>query len=252
MVDADAGRLDISVYADGRVIWRQIGGLGFRETGWLERRLTPEGVALVRAEVLATGLVDHDLNLTTEGHIFGGYIDFRTADRRVVVTSGENPVLLADVGPHVHRTKPTAEQARAFKRLRARLSDLAAWLPASAWVDAEDKPFVPSGYTVCYGGAVGVGLSRLFEFLPPPAASLLRAQEKTPQPYWNRPGTVAHWCSDLTNDEARTLERILDEAGVSGVKSVYGLEYGVFDVALAAPTEFRVGFVANLPDDERR
>ena len=238
------------------MIWRQLVGVGFLETGWLERRLTPEGVALVRAEVIATGLVDHDLNLTSvtsaEGLSFGyiafGYVDFRTADRRVLVTAGENPILLGDVGPYVPRTKPTPEQASALIRLAARLSDLAAWLPASAWVDAEDKPFVPSGYTVCYGGAVGVGLSRLFELLPPQAARLLRVQENTPQYFWDRPGTVAAWCSDLTNDEARALERILDDAGLNGVESLDGLGYGVRDVHLAGPTEFFVGFDSSLPD----
>jgi diadenosine tetraphosphatase ApaH/serine/threonine PP2A family protein phosphatase len=56
----DPGRFTVDVYADGRMIWSRFGD---PSTGYLEQRLTPEGVELLRAEVRSTGLVDHDLNL---------------------------------------------------------------------------------------------------------------------------------------------------------------------------------------------
>lgn len=250
--DGDQGRFDLSVYADGRVIWRRLGDYFLpvtdehrNGTGLLERRLTPEGVELVRAEVVSTGLVDRDLDL--QGDVEGlhfGRIEFRSGERVVVVTWRDS------LDPHWNEAnRPTPEQASALIRLDARLSDLASWLPASAWVDAEDKPFVPSGYTVCYQGAKGVGLTGLFALLPPAAARLLRAQENTPRPYTILDGTFARWCSELTNDEARALERILDDAGVSSVKDLMGLAYGAFDVPYVDPTEFSVDFSANRPDE---
>ena len=57
-------------------------------TGLLERRLTPEGVELVSAEVISTGLVDHDLHLTSGEGLYFGHIAFRTGDRLVHVTWG--------------------------------------------------------------------------------------------------------------------------------------------------------------------
>jgi len=58
------------VYAAGRVIWRDEGGpfgvadgTGEVRTGLLEQHLTPEGVELLRAEVISTGLFDRDRHL---------------------------------------------------------------------------------------------------------------------------------------------------------------------------------------------
>jgi len=61
------------VYADGRVIWDRrrtdqktsLPSEGANEliSGFLEQRLTPEGVALLRSEAIATGLFDHSLDL---------------------------------------------------------------------------------------------------------------------------------------------------------------------------------------------
>jgi hypothetical protein len=61
----DPGRFHASVYADGRLITQRVG-----DHGILERRLTPEGVELVRAEVVSTELVDHDLHLTSGEGLF--------------------------------------------------------------------------------------------------------------------------------------------------------------------------------------
>lgn len=58
----DPGRFGLSVYADGRVIWQRLGNVEVNQssTGWIEQRLTPEGVALVLDEVLSTGFFHGD------------------------------------------------------------------------------------------------------------------------------------------------------------------------------------------------
>lgn len=246
----DPGRFHVSVYADGRLISERVGDYDRTDeyrnsTGLLERRLTPEGVELVRAEVISTGLVDHDLHLTSGEGLYFGQIAFRTGDRLVHVTWGD--ATWDDVDPDVARQSPTPEQASALIRLDARLADPASWLPASAWEDPETTAYVPSGYWVCYEGGKGVGLSRVLALLPPAAENVLRAQENTPGTYTNLMGTFPYWCSELTNEEARALERILDAAGVSGWKDVFGLTYGAPGPGADA-TEFSLTFGPILPD----
>jgi hypothetical protein len=240
----DQGRFNLFMYADGRLIWQRIGDYSRTDeyansTGFLERRLTPEGVELVRAAVISTGLVDHDLHLESGQGLYYGRIDFRTGDRLVHVTWGSN------VGPDdVARTMPTPEQASALQRLDVLLADPASWLPASAWEDPDITAYVPSGYSVCYQGEQGVGLSRVLASLPPSAEDLLRNQDRTRGEYTNLLGPFVYWCSDLTNEEARALARILDDAGLNGFEDVFGLRYGETGV-----TEVSLDFAPLLPHE---
>lgn len=242
----DPGRFHVAVYADGRLITERVG-----EHGILERRLTPEGVELMRAEVMSTGLVDDDLHFTGEqGLHFGGHIELHDADRVVHVTWGDGIGTWRGIpGPDVIKETATPEQASALMRLDARLADLASWLPASAWKGLQTQAFIASSYSVCYEGGKGVGLPRVFSLLPPAAGDLLRAQENKPMPYTNLAGTFPMWCSELATEEARKLERILDRAGVKSVKDVFGLSYGA-PGPQAAATEFSLAFNPNLPEEE--
>jgi hypothetical protein len=245
----DAGRFIVAVYADGRLISQRVGDNsrtdGYRNsTGFLEQRLTPEGVELVRAEVLSSGLVDHDLHLLGGDGLYFGSIDFRTEHRAVRVTWGDVSSAYSDGAGAI----ATPEQASALVRLDKRLEDPASWLPASAWEDSEIRAYVPSGYSVCLQGKKGLGLSRVLALLPESAGDLLRAQENTRETNTNRAGTFVSWCSDLTNDEARALERRLDEAGVRGSKDVFGLAYGPFDMAYGDATDFSLSFNPMLPE----
>lgn len=247
----DPGRFHVSVYADGRMITERVGDYSRTDeyrnsTGLLERRLTPEGVELVRAEVISTGLVDHDLHLTSGEGLYFGQIAFRTRDRFVHVTWGDG-VTWDDVDPDVARQRPTPKQASALVRLDKRLTDPDSWLPGSAWENPKITAYVPSGYSVCLDGKRGLGLHRILALLPPAAAALLRAQENTPGTYTNLVGTFPIWCSDLTNEEARALEWTLDAAGVGGWKDVFGLTYGAPGPGEAA-TEFSLTFSPILPD----
>jgi hypothetical protein len=218
----DAGRYRFFVYADGRLIWQRFGDTTGADayskdysTGLLEQRLTPEGVELVRAEAISTGLFDRDLHMTSgQGLTYGG-VDVRNGDRLVHVDWGDN------ANQDVTRAMPTPEQANALRRLDARLSDLASWLPASAWKDPQIKAFVPSGYSVCYGRGQKQELSQVLAVLPPAAADLLGSQDSTR----GQAPAFVYWCSDLTNEEARALARTLDDAGLEGDKDEFGLRY---------------------------
>ncbi|HZD17174.1 MAG TPA: hypothetical protein VE669_03430, partial [Actinomycetota bacterium] len=70
----DPGRFGLHLYADGRLIWEKLGedyaGGDPTPTGLIEQRLTPEGVELIRSEVLSLGMFDRDRNLV------GGYVPF--------------------------------------------------------------------------------------------------------------------------------------------------------------------------------
>ena len=233
----DAGRFGVTVYADGRMIWQRLDG-----TGVLEQRLTPQGVRLVRSEVVATGLVDWDVHFLTgpwlyTEDIWYGAIDVRTGNRLVHVSWGD-----MNHPRHVPRVIMAQEQARTLARLDARLEHPASWLPASAWADREIKAYVPSGYSVCIEGKRGLGLARILALLPPSAANVLRDQENARQEYTNRAGTFQLWCSKLPNDEARALERMLDNAGIPGTKDEFGLAYGPFDPADFKATDYSITF----------
>jgi hypothetical protein len=220
----DQGRFRVFVYADGRLIWQRFadptGADPYSKaytTGLLEQRLTPEGVEFMRTAAISTGLFDRDRHMTSgQGLTYGG-VDVRSGDRIVHVDWG------ASYGDQdLARDIPTPEQASALRRLDERLADPASWLPTSAWEDPKITAYVPSGYSVCYDGGREQGLSQVLASLPQAAEDLLRTQERTQ----GQAPTFVFWCSDLTNDEARALARILDDAGQDAVGDEFGLRYG--------------------------
>jgi hypothetical protein len=185
------GKSRIWVYADGRLIsLREANipqGANHLLTGFLEQRLTPEGVELLRSEIVAKGLLGPDQHaLDSEPVPFGIQIKVRNGNRLVRV-----------------------DRARDVKRLVARLADPASWLPASAWDDREIRAYVPSRYVVCYGNGEWppqpIERSRILTLLPAPAAELLRARDSREEGHT--------YCSDFTTEEARALAKALDDGG---------------------------------------
>jgi hypothetical protein len=217
---ADAGRYHLNVYADGRAIWWcycDRSGEGI-ETGILERRLTPEGVELVRSEILSTGLFDHDLFLRSAHGLFYGGVEVFDADGSVQVSWGNDSTGGAPEGVAV--AGPTPEQASALRQLDAQLEDLASWLPASAWVDEEAKPYVPSTYQICYGTEQGLERDAVLDLLPRPAVDLLRARDRIADLF----PPVKYWCSTITTEEARAFAEIFEHAGFTknhGAEVIY-------------------------------
>ena len=217
------------VYSDGRVIRRREGGpygANGVNTGLLEQRLTPEGVELVRSEVLSTGLFDRDGYFQSEQGLSWGMIEARNGDR-LVTAVWCCPDLIPRMELHggAPDLNPTPRQARALIRLSEGLADLTSWLPESAWEGKEPKAFVPSGYAICYRGTIAGGIghaslepSRVFSELPAPARDLLRGKDKEYDvlsgPLLAKSESTEHApCSEVTIEDARALEEILGDAG---------------------------------------
>jgi hypothetical protein len=180
------GETAIYVYADGRLIShrnRHIGRPGSVtsiSTGYLVQRLTLEGVELLRAEALSSGLFE-------EYHELDGFpcpIQVHNGDR---------------LGSVACSPERTPEQIGWDVWLRERLADPAKWLPASAWEDQAHTPYVPSRYSVCLY-RTGV--------LPEAVAAVLA--EGTPT---TPPDDADASCTDLSTDQTRTLAAALDDAG---------------------------------------
>jgi hypothetical protein len=191
------------VYADGRLIWHRYSdrpeGANEVWTGFLEQRLTPEGVELLRAEVVSLGRPrdeppsDHSLS-----------------DIRVL-----------------HEGRLVRLEPDRFTEIVARVEDPESRLPASAWEDKEIRAYVPSRYQVCLA-------SRDLSQLPAPAQNLMSdaaheerwvgTTEGTPEA--PQSGQVRIYCADLATDEARALDGALVDAGIERDSEIDGYQGG--------------------------
>jgi hypothetical protein len=203
------------VYADGRIIWDRRpfhakGGIpeGANEftSGYVEQRLAPEGVELVRAAVAE--LLDRSRTLVVtipaEEKLWTGIANVRSAlfvpkdyadntgivaapdgDRharlhvRGIATKNDHvrgDEVVADV---VDGTLATPEQLSALRRVHALLTDPASVLPSSAWAVRKIRAYVPSHYAVCVNTSPPKDASELLSLLPARAADLLRDKSRT-------------------------------------------------------------------------
>ncbi len=200
------------VYADGRIIWSQTasrrGGIpeGASElsSGYLEQRLTPEGVELLRSEVL--GLLEGSRTPletvpTDDDHgVFG--VEVRDGDR--LVRLREQP-----------KGSTTPGQLAALQKIDALLTDTASVLPASAWAVREIRAYVPPHYQACMGTSPPKDVSQLLALLPAPAANVLRGKslegsegDLVEAREGGRTvviGRSATYCAKLTTEEAREI-----------------------------------------------
>ena len=209
------------LYADGRLIWQRNEsvpeGANPFSTGFLEQRLTPEGVELVRSAIVSTGLFEDDLHIASVGADGSGFnisVSVRTDDGMVGV---QWTSLLELVDPFA---TVSTEQEEAFGELENLLADPESWLPTIAWEDREIRAYVPSTYSVCYGGALPIEPTRILSLLPPPAEDLLNDN--------GFPGSASGGdCADVTTNEARALVAAFEAAGLerSALENAYRLEY---------------------------
>jgi hypothetical protein len=164
------------LYADGRLIWEQLDP--DPTGGWLEQRLTPEGVELVLSEIIATGLFDPDQPAPPPPELARGEVQVRIGDQLVT--------------------------REGVPDLRQRLAELWSWLPADAWVDQEAKAYVPSRHAVCDV----VPSSRL----PTAAQDVLATARRIDLAALGFEGW-SETCFDIATEEARALVTILEAAG---------------------------------------
>jgi hypothetical protein len=152
MGGGEAGRVHVvTVLEDGRIITSS----GIDQSGGnptVERRLTAAGVQLLRDELDATGLTfltstDYSpvANPGVEPPGYGG----AGPSLEVGLPGGGTALitwfLFGDTEQDYFQPQPEAE---ALEALAARLSTLDDWLPASAWADANARPYVPAQYRI--------------------------------------------------------------------------------------------------------
>jgi hypothetical protein len=231
--DPQAANVHVRVYADGRYLRNRQANWTYTDsaaneghfldvTGWQQRRLTPEGVELLRSEISASGLFDPDqpdpyweLSGQSVPQTFRGIIE---------VFNGDTPV-------EVHCCPSNDERLIDFQRLRDRLRDPESWLPPSAWADPESTPYVASWYQVCLSyldlAEQPIEPSHVISVLPAAAQDSLNSarprNDVSPQGDLGnglQARRVGH-CFDLDADNAYTVTAALDAAGSEKVEDQF-------------------------------
>jgi hypothetical protein len=239
------------VYADGRIIWDREGpvpeGANEFTSGYLEQRLTPEGVELVRSAL--DGFLDRSrallktrpddprpapygglaLFVPTDYPSWHGSVEVPDGDRLVRIqwqNLGTGPDV-AWVRDHYEGTNATPEQLPALRRLDATLTLPVSVLPPSAWAVREVRAYVPSHYAVCIHTSPPKDPSQLLSLLPTRAADALRGKSRTRYDgevvearEGGRTVVIGRWvtyCSKLKTEEARGVAEAL-----SGLKRESG------------------------------
>jgi hypothetical protein len=193
-----------NVYADGRIIWQKwtlagdatVVPKGARrlDTGYVQQRLTPRGVQLLRSKILATGLFVHNVRLDLGRGNAWVLHRVRVGDRIVTVDGVASP----DPTWNEHFTKATPAQTRALASIAALVADTDRWLPRSMWADRQIRAFVPARYVVGFDRGYP-DISKL----PPPAGKALSQ-------YGLQDG-----CQILPTGQARALLQALAKAGIT-------------------------------------
>jgi hypothetical protein len=237
------------VYADGRLI--RLGTPPRR--GFLEQRLTREGVKLLRSEILSAGGFGHaqpppgSTLLENFGPSYpGSPIQVRKGDRLVPL-----------------------RWVRDLKHLEARLANPGSWLPASAWKQPKIRAYVPSRFAVCAGVVVLRDLdkpaqgrfvqmrpARIVALLPAAAQNALRGRDWTrgfPPP--QAPTSSGYYprypsCFAVTTNEARSLAKALDAAGPATVRKGGRLRLHYAFDAPGPSRQVQIGFDPLLPHGE--
>jgi hypothetical protein len=197
-----------NVYADGRVIWQTWSPAGdpvvippgarMIDTGYVQQRLTPQGLQLLRARILSTGLFEHSLKLRIAAHHRAIWGRVRRGDH--MVTFAGNPT----ASWNKHNPFETPAQARGLAQIQALLADSTTWsLPATSWADREVRAFVPSHYVLAFDRSTP-DLTKLPSPLLP-YKTLLSHGEST--------------CEILTTGELRAILQAFLGAGITPVSN---------------------------------
>jgi hypothetical protein len=234
------------VYADGRIIWSQTASRSGRiseganelTSGYLEQRLTPNGVELLRSEVV--GLLDRSRTLLETvppdddprpGPFGGlalfvpgdngfsgvrwGWVEVRDGDRLVRLQWRGFQENLDGLRKTFEGTIATTEQVSDLRRIDALATDPASVLPPSAWAVQKIKAYVPTHYEVCMDTSPPKDVSQLLTLLPAQSADVLRGKslngsegdlvEARDGGRTVVIGRSATYCAKLTTEEARAV-----------------------------------------------
>ncbi len=191
----DPDFVELAVYADGRVIW-----VTDERVGYVEQRLTPEGVERLRSKAISTGLFERDGALAIDG-VGWGNIKVRDGDRLVIVAWGQDPVNVSGLGLEDSFVRATSAQAVEVTKLEAFLGDPVTWaLPHEMYEQREVTPFVPTHLWVGYDRS-RPDLSKL----PSPAREV--ATRILEPLFLGR-------CQNISLDQAREIAQVLALAGI--------------------------------------
>lgn len=141
-----------TILEDGRVIWLA-DWPGFRRgRGLLERRLTAEGLQLVRESIDATGLLDTGgtyepvrTSAADTGHGFKTYTFQRQTENGIVKVATVDPDVFDADNRDAPGTWAIPEASRTLSDLGRRVEVPMAWLPETAWAEPVHA-FVPTAY----------------------------------------------------------------------------------------------------------
>ena len=221
-------RTVVDVYADGRLVWSRCvfeawtggrrqradedgcspgslaGPEGSAGTGWVEQRITPEAVELLRNELLSTGLFERDFESVTTNST--ELVDYLSAE---VEGPSQRLNVRADY-QSLDFNPPTPDVEAGLQHVQDIFLDLEAWLPATAWEETEVTAIVPPAYTFWFKqgrnaetvirDAISLEVVLLeADELPPPADELL-----------TRKG-----CDVVTLDEARAVIEGFEAVGIT-------------------------------------
>ena len=199
------------VYADGRLVWLWENP----PSPIKERWLSPEGVALLREELMRTALfADGDRDGLTGGPgTLWGFASLRLGDRVVPVSWSDS-------------------------KLPMRLADPESWLPDSGWADPRTFGYVAPRYAVCLFPDV-----RTMDWLPSTVTKLL---DDNGDPVDRGVGEPVPDCLSMTIDVARQIHAELVELGIDRRQS-HGVTF-VFRDEPRAEVELRI--LPMTPDGE--
>ncbi|MGH2674165.1 MAG: hypothetical protein ACRDKA_04480 [Actinomycetota bacterium] len=227
------GDAEVAIYADGRVIWE----IGDGDPGYLQMRLTPEGVELLRSRAVSTGLFERDQGLTLDDG--PGFMEVRGGDRSVIVVWGEDTSIVESwpsaLLPRQLATisAATAGQAREVIELEAFFRDPTAWgLPRRMYAEPESSPFVPSRLLVTWDAGTPD-----WSTLPSPAREIVSGNLDT----LTRDG-----CQVISTDQARTIARALAQAGID---TDYNIQRGMLSFWVRPPDDSFVHSFPALPHE---
>jgi hypothetical protein len=207
--------IPIWVYEDGRVLsarWTTYDDW----TGILEQRLTPEGVELVRAEILALEPLRSPLGDLVDCRAGLGNYGYEDGGRLVCERPGDATSLYPD--------------SPQYQRLSELQFGAPSWLPANAWADPEPKPYVPSTYQIRIHSTANAptDASAMLAALPPDAGELLTVPTQCPVlGVMASPNTM---CFKVSTEEARQVGTAVGITGPHGYEQAVRTQRGSYSI----------------------